>query len=88
MPKIFILLLVTGLFIKPKNSLPDSSRAKTVRETVWPKLQAEFKSKGLNPKSPIYIRLFKDLYLLEVWVKKGSKYQLFKPYTICTYSAA
>jgi len=86
MPKIFILLLMTVLLINPKNSLPDSSRAKTVRESVWPKLQAEFKSKGLNPKSPIYIRLFKDLYLLEVWVKKGSKYQLFKPYTICTYS--
>ena len=86
MPKIFILLLMTVLLIKPKNSLPDSSRAKTVRESVWPKLQAGFKSKGLNPKSPIYIRLFKAVDSFEVWVKSGRKYELFKSYTICTYS--
>jgi hypothetical protein len=61
MPRIFILLLVTALFTKLKDNLPDSNRAKIVRESVWPKLQAELKSKGLNPKASMYMRLFKDI---------------------------
>ncbi|MEO6631410.1 MAG: hypothetical protein ABIN13_06800, partial [Mucilaginibacter sp.] len=84
MPKIFIIMLLSILLISPKKELPDSSRAKTARESVWPKLQAELKSKGLSPKAPIYIRLFKDIDLFEIWVKKGSRYQFFKSYTICT----
>lgn len=79
-------MLVSVLLISPKKELPDSGRAKTARESVWPKLQAELKSKGLNPKSPIYIRLFKDIDSFEIWVKSGGKYRLFKTYTICTYS--
>lgn len=86
MPKIFIIMLLSILLISPKKELPDSSRAKTVRETVWPKLQAEMKSKDLSPKAPIYVRLFKDIDSFEIWVKNGRKYQLFKTYTICTYS--
>ncbi len=86
MPKFLYFLLMTLLFIHPKKELPDSDRAKTVRSTVWPKLQAELKDKGLKSNSQIYIRLFKDVSALEVWVKAGRQYRLFKTYGICTYS--
>ena len=86
MPKIFIPLLVAALFIIHKTELPDSDRAKTVRTAVWPRLQTELREKGLKLNSPIYIRLFKDVSALEVWVKAGKQYRLFKTYEICTYS--
>jgi len=86
MPKFLCLMLMALLFINPKKELPDSDRAKTVRATVWPKLQSEFKQKGLKLNSPIYIRLFKEVSALEVWVKAGKQYRLFKTYEVCTYS--
>lgn len=35
---------------------------------------------------PVFIRIFKEESLLEVWVKKYDKYVLFKLYPICTFS--
>jgi murein L,D-transpeptidase YafK len=35
---------------------------------------------------PIYIRIFKEASLLEVWVRSGVQYQLLKNYFICAYS--
>jgi len=86
MPKLLCLLLVASLLISPKRNLPDSDRAKAVRLTIWPKLQDELKAKGFKPNSPIYIRIFKEISELEVWVKAGKQYKLFKTYEVCTYS--
>ena len=35
---------------------------------------------------PIFIRIFKDESLLEVWIHSGTEYQHLKDYTICAYS--
>ena len=86
MPKFLCLMLMALLFINPKTNLPDSDRAKNIRLTVWPKLQDELKAKGLKFNAPIYIRIFKEISELEVWVKSGRQYSLFKTYEVCTYS--
>ena len=35
---------------------------------------------------PVFIRIFKDESLLEVWIRSGTEYQHLKDYTICAYS--
>ena len=37
---------------------------------------------------PVYIRIFKEASLLEVWIRSGSQYRLLKNYFICAYSGA
>jgi len=87
MPKFFTLLTILSLLaIHPKNSLPDSDRARAARKTAWPKLQNELKDKGLTTKPQVYIRLFKEDGTLEIWVKAGQQYRFFKSYNICAFS--
>lgn len=35
---------------------------------------------------PVFIRIFKEESLLEVWIRSGAEYQHFKDYFICAYS--
>jgi murein L,D-transpeptidase YafK len=86
MPKLIYLLLIPLLFISPKAELPDSKLAKHVRVTVWPRLQNELGNKGLRSNSSVYLRIFKEENALEVWVKSGAQYKLFKSYEICFFS--
>lgn len=37
---------------------------------------------------PVYIRIFKEASLLEVWIRSGAEYALLKNYFICAYSGA
>ena len=37
---------------------------------------------------PVFIRIFKEESLLEVWIRTGTEYQHLKDYTICAYSGA
>jgi murein L,D-transpeptidase YafK len=87
MPKLIALLLSLLLIASPKTEIPDSKRASDVRGKVWPKLQQELKSKGFAANGPaVYIRIIKDLSILELWAKQGNQYKLFKTYEVCTYS--
>lgn len=72
--------------VSPNTELPDSKLAKDVRETVWPRLIKEMKDKGLEFNNPIYIRIFKEEHLLEVWIRSGEQYRLFKRYEVCFFS--
>jgi murein L,D-transpeptidase YafK len=86
MIKLTLILLLPLLITAGKANLPDSKRASDVRATVWPRLQKELTDKGLKASSSIYLRIFKDQDQLEIWVRSGSKYKLFKNYEICYYS--
>ena len=35
---------------------------------------------------PVFIRIFKEESLMEVWIRSGAEYQLLKEYFICAYS--
>ncbi len=50
-------------------------------------LENEFKALGLTwPVQEIYIRSFKSEQELELWVKEGNKFKLFKTYNVCKSS--
>ena len=87
MPKFIIALLVPLLFAaSPKTYIPDSKRAVDARAKVWPKLQMQIKRMGLKEGQPVYLRLFKDNHILELWMLDGKQYRLFDSYIICSYS--
>lgn len=86
MPKPICMLLMMMLFISPKHDLPDSDRAKTARSAAWPKLKKELISKGFKANTNIYLRIFKEHNVFEVWAKTGNQYKLFKTYKICYFS--
>ena len=53
-----------------------------------PRLQTELDAKNLQPASPIFIRIFKEEKVLELWIEKmeGGRFEFFKSYPICTFS--
>ncbi|MFD0764052.1 L,D-transpeptidase family protein [Mucilaginibacter lutimaris] len=86
MPKLlFILLLLLLPVLKPID-LPDSKRASDARLANWPSLQKELSTQKFDSRYRIYIRIIKQLNLMEVWAKKGKTYEIFKRYNICYYS--
>ncbi len=42
--------------------------------------------RGLRLGQPVFIRIFKREYELELWMRKGSAFELFETYPICTWS--
>jgi murein L,D-transpeptidase YafK len=49
-------------------------------------LKRRLAEKGLAAGSPIMLRVFKDEAELEVWVRKGERFELFSVYPICNWS--
>ncbi|BAU53066.1 L,D-transpeptidase family protein [Mucilaginibacter gotjawali] len=86
MSKLILGVLLSLFLFNPKNNLPDSKLAKDVRIKIWPKLQSELGDKGLDIKSDLYLRIFKDETVMEIWIKSGREYQFFKSYNICYFS--
>jgi len=66
--------------------LPDSKLAKSVRNTVWPRIESELHEKGFKNADRIFIRIFKEEHILEIWVKNDANYKLFKTYSICYFA--
>ena len=66
--------------------VPLSARSKAVVDKTVPILKEEFEKKGLRLGDKIYIRIFKEEYVLEVWVPERYTYKLFKEYPVEYYS--
>lgn len=66
--------------------IPSSSRSKSVIAKHTPVLLKETNAKGLALGQAVCIRIFKEEKELELWIKKGSKFSMFKSYPICTFS--
>lgn len=78
----FILL---ALIVHPVN-IPQSPRSERVIKKLTPALITQFSRKRLSLGDQIFIRIFKAEKLLEIWVKSGSEYKLFKTYWVCYFS--
>jgi murein L,D-transpeptidase YafK len=50
------------------------------------KLQARLAAQGLKLGTPIFMRIFKRDFELEVWAKRGDRFELFATYPICMWS--
>ena len=65
--------------------VPSSSRSREVISRVRPALTTQLAGQGLHFGSPIFIRIFKEEKELEVWVRQGKDFRLFKNYPVCSY---
>lgn len=65
---------------------PLSLESITASYRAGPILEKRLQKINCRIGSPIFIRIFKKEAELELWVKKGVRYLLFKTYTICEYS--
>ena len=78
---------VLSAFADAEDSIPFSHRSREVILRVRPKLVKELSNRELEFGSPVYLRIFKEERVMEVWVKKDSSFALFKDYDICTYGS-
>jgi murein L,D-transpeptidase YafK len=49
-------------------------------------LQQRLAAKGIEPGSPVFIRIFKQEAELELWMEAGKRFELFATYPICNWS--
>lgn len=63
-----------------------AKRFAAVSKKITPSLKADFLTKDLKWGSPIFFRAFKDEKILELWVKKGERFRLFRSYRIAAAS--
>jgi murein L,D-transpeptidase YafK len=60
--------------------------ADEARRRVGPQLDADLKSIGSSLGSPVFIRVFKEPPVLELWVRSRNQFVLFKKYPVCRFS--
>ncbi len=88
--RIYIMIIISliSLVLSMKAAtIPTSARSKYAIERMKPALEKELGNKGLSFGSPVYIRIFKEEKELEMWVKKGGEFVLFKTYSVYTYGS-
>ncbi|MCG8673355.1 MAG: murein L,D-transpeptidase [Pseudomonadales bacterium] len=67
--------------------IPSSPRAERAIASVESSLKKQLRDKKLSYGSPIFIRIFKDPGVLEVWVESpDGAFEHFKNYKICSFS--
>jgi len=54
--------------------------------TAKPPLPARLAAAGFTQGDAVFVRVFKDERVLEVWLKRGERYALFDSYPICAFS--
>ncbi len=57
-----------------------------IRSHQTPLLTEALADQGLEFGAPVYLRVFKESAELELWVKSGVAFELFRSYPICNYS--
>ncbi|TQV65559.1 murein L,D-transpeptidase, partial [Exilibacterium tricleocarpae] len=84
------IIILLAIFISPQvfaTDIPSSARAERSIASVEAVLRKGLSGKGLEYGSPIFIRIFKDPGVLEVWIESDNGAVVnFKNYDICTFS--
>lgn len=86
---IFLTLCLISTFALGKNEyckIPETKRSEDAKNRNFIPLKQELEKKGLKIGAPLFIRIFKEDKVLEVWVKKKDKFEFFKKYPICAMS--
>jgi murein L,D-transpeptidase YafK len=91
MSPLIVAYLLIALMITSLEShggiLPSSPQSRKTIARQKRVLDKALSDKKLVWGASIYIRIFKTENILEVWLKKGRRFRLFKCYPICTYGA-
>ncbi len=69
-----------------KQHVPSSPRSRTAVATAAPSLIRDLEEKGLAYGAAVFIRIFKEEKELELWVKQGEVFELFRTYKIAAMS--
>jgi murein L,D-transpeptidase YafK len=70
-------------------AVPASARSEAAVTRVRPRLEADLTKRGLKIGAPVFIRIFKEPAILELWLQKDAnspKFERFKTYPICKFS--
>lgn len=65
-----------------------SSDLTEIRQRVEPALRNDLVAAGMELGQPAFIRIFKEERELEVWLRTGQSFELFRVYNICNFSGA
>ncbi len=87
--KILIVLLLSVFFCLDvlAREIPTSARAESSIAGVELALKRELAGKNLEYGAPIFIRIFKDPGVLEIWIEStDGRFKHFKTYDICSFS--
>ncbi len=82
----FIALLYFIATTAQATDIPSSKRSIQAIERVGEQLKEDFLIGGIAWGSPVFIRIFKEEAVLEMWVRKNDTYRHFRSYAICRYS--
>lgn len=84
----FFCLLAFALPAAASNYNETSADLPKLRATYMPDIHRKFDEKNLILGSPVYIRIFKNEQILELWVRSADRktYKLFKSYSVCNSS--
>ena len=86
------LILPFALSFSPRDCIatqfitPWNIKSEEIIQKIAPGIKEQFDKKRLTYGAPIFIRIFKKSHELELWVKNGEKFHLFKSYFICDLS--
>lgn len=91
MKKLILVCFCLAVLIAPavvSAQVPESVRSREAIKRVKPYLTQKLQENGFQYGLPVFIRIFKQSNELEVWLKNGNSFKLFKSYKICTYGFA
>ena len=80
--------LLLGLLLMIVTATSQAGRAEDAASRVLPALERDAKALNLRVGAPVFIRIFKQDAVLELWLKGAQHYQLFRSYPICAFSGA
>lgn len=83
---VFWTLLCSGMFFSLDAQVAVTARSTNVRTRITQPLQTALQKQELKLGAPLFIRIFKQEKVLELWVEQGDSFKLFKSYPICYYS--
>lgn len=69
-----------------RSAIPTSTRSREAVERVRTRLEPALESRGWKWGDAAFLRVFKDESIMEVWLKRGEKFELFRSYPICYFS--
>lgn len=83
-----IMLLSIAMYFGPDmaSGAHEDGRAAAAARRVRPELERDLAAAGLRFGDPVFVRIFKHESELELWVRSGDRYALFRTWPICTWS--
>ncbi len=85
----FFIFMLSGNFssIPFASEIPTNPRAEKIMDSIRVHLQEQLADRNLNIGSPVFIRIFKEPAVLELWMMSDNgQFTLFKDYEICSFS--